>query len=285
MSKPKKAPAIQKKKIKHLQARLRTAIKKIRKLKRMNRALQHIKSPPRTFKYLRPRIVKTIELKTFHRFSNRPLEIRFKSHPRPLTLNPRNPPPLHHVSNTRFQTRIKSRPRPQITKPPELKEFHYFPYLPFEIQVPIWKMAIKAAPGRGIILRVDPLEYRESNSEKWAEMSSSTEIPALLHVCHLSRMLALEMRWDLCMGAYAGGEERVYLDVDTDSLCFPSLTLLWHWQGRADRREVRRISNHCQVYVLSDGTVSSLDDEYRPRRNDVRDPYDGPMYSPTMYHS
>ncbi|OBT89430.1 hypothetical protein VE02_02086 [Pseudogymnoascus sp. 03VT05] len=113
MPKPKKTQAIQKKKIKHLQSRLRTAIKKIRKLTRMNRALQHIKSPPRAFKYLRPRIVKIIELKTFHRFSNRPLEIRLKSHPHPLTLNPRNPPPLHHVSNTRFQTRIKSQPVPR----------------------------------------------------------------------------------------------------------------------------------------------------------------------------
>lgn len=87
------------------------------------------------------------------------------------------------------------------------------------------------------------------------------------------------------MEAYADGEERVFLDVRTDSVCFPSLTLLWHWQGRADRNEVRRISNGGQVYVLSDGTVKSLDDAYRPRRNDVRDSYDGPLYSPTMYNS
>ncbi|KFY89385.1 hypothetical protein V500_05733 [Pseudogymnoascus sp. VKM F-4518 (FW-2643)] len=256
MSKPKKNETIQKTKIKQLKTRLRSAVKEIHKLKQWNRALQRIKSPPRAFKY-RPRIVKILEVKTFHRFPDHPVKLHLKPPPRPLTFNPRNPKPLHHVFQTHFQIRLKSRPRPQIIKPPELKEFHYFPYLPYEIRVPIWKLAVDAVPGRGVFLRVDPLAYHEYDSQRWAEMSSSTEIPALLHTCQLSRMLARE-RWELCMAAYPGGVKKVYIDVMSDSVCFPSLTLLWHWQRRGDLREVQWLASGGKLQVSTEGDGRGL---------------------------
>jgi hypothetical protein len=253
MPKPKKTHAIQNKKIKQLKARLRTAIKKIRKLKRRNLALQRIRPPPRTFKY-RPRIIRILDVETVHRFSRRPLEIRLKSQPRPLTLNLQNPPPPRDISNTNFQIRLKSRPPPQITKPPELQEFHYFPYLPFEVRVPIWKLAIDAAPGRDVMLRVDPLERGNPNALEWAEMSSSTEIPALLHTCHLSRSLARH-RWQLCMAAYDGDVGKVYVDAETDSIFFPCLITLWHWQGKGNEREVDRMAAGRRMFVSHNGAA------------------------------
>lgn len=60
------------------------------------------------------------------------------------------------------------------------------------------------------------------------------------------------------MAAYEDCEAKVYVDVGSDSICFPSLTLMWHWQANEAREEVRRIASACKVYVMSDGTVRGL---------------------------
>ncbi|OBT70076.1 hypothetical protein VE03_00615 [Pseudogymnoascus sp. 23342-1-I1] len=259
MPKPRKtSPIAQNKKIKQLQTHLRSAMKRIHKLERRNLSLERMISPPRTFKY-HSQIVRILEVKTFHRFSDKLLEFCLKPPILSLIFNPRNPKPLDHFSNIDFQVRLKSRPRPQITKPPELTEFHYFPDLPYEIRVPIWRLAVRAAPGRQVVLRVDPLEYSRPGARTWAQMSSSTTIPAFLHTCQLSRLLALG-RWELCMAAYEGGVKKVYVDIENDSIFMPSLSALWHWQTKGDEREVGRIASQRNVYVVHQGRVRSWSD-------------------------
>lgn len=77
-------------------------------------------------------------------------------------------------------------------------------------------------------------------------------------------------RWELCLAAYAGGVNKVYVDIASDSVCFPSLMLLWHWQKNGDDGEVNRIARGHRVHVLNDGTVWSVYDGYRWRINDVQ---------------
>ncbi|KAL5345764.1 hypothetical protein ACLOAV_009518 [Pseudogymnoascus australis] len=231
----------QRKKTKQLQNQLRSAMKKIHKLKRRNRSLERMISPPRTFKY-RSQIVRILKVKTYHRVPDHSLEIRVRPPTPPFPFNPRNPRPLDHFSNTEFEIRLKSRPRPQIVKPeltvfhyfpylppqivkPELTVFHYFPYLPYEIRVPIWRLAVNAALSRAVVLRIEPLQYSDPKARVWAKMSSSTTIPALLHTCQLSRILA-QTRWELCMAAYEGDVGKVYVDIEHDSIFMPSLTAL-----------------------------------------------------------
>ncbi|OBT55157.1 hypothetical protein VE04_05198 [Pseudogymnoascus sp. 24MN13] len=256
MSKPKKTQEIQKKKIKQLKARLRKAIIRIRKLKRRNCALQRIRPPPGGPSNTTPESSGSL--------TSRPST---DSHAA-LSRSDLNLIPI----------RLKSRPPPQITKSSELTEFHYFPYLPFEIRVPIWKLAVDTAPDRRVILRDGPLEYSEPNRPNalpWAQISSSARIPALLHTCHLFRHQARE-RWELSMAVYPEHVRRVYIDVATDSIFFPSLTLLWLWQERGDQREVLRIAAESKVFVLCEGKISrrcytgSIIDleEFNPASND-----------------
>lgn len=104
-----------------------------------------------------------------------------------------------------------------------------------------------------MILRVDPLQYANGGRD-WAQISSSTQIPALLHTCQLSRILATQ-RWQLGMRAHVDDPAQVYVDGATDSVCFPSLELMWHWQSNGDWREVQRFSDWGRVYVRTGGDV------------------------------
>lgn len=53
------------------------------------------------------------------------------------------------------------------------------------------------------------------------------------------------------MAAYRGGMERVYVDVATDSVCFPTTSLLWFWQTKGEHNEVRRVASGGRVFVSS----------------------------------
>ncbi|KFY38417.1 hypothetical protein V494_04366 [Pseudogymnoascus sp. VKM F-4513 (FW-928)] len=262
MSKPANA-AIQKQKIKQLKSRLRTAQKTILKLKKRNRALMKIKSPPRTFKYRR-RLVRIMELKTFHRFRKHPINLRFKSETRSQVFNPRDRRCLNrHFYSRRFEIRLKSRPRPEIIKPPELTEFHYFTYLRYEIRVPIWQLAVDTFPGRDVKIRIDPLGYGCAPRGPWTEMSSATTIPSLLHTCQLSRRLALE-RWELCLAAYQGGLKRIYVDVETDPIYFPCMPALWKWQEEGWPWEVEIFDRVGRVFALDRGKEDDFPGKYQP---------------------
>lgn len=78
------------------------------------------------------------------------------------------------------------------------------------------------------------------------------------------------------MAVYPEHVRRVYIDVATDSIFFPSLTLLWLWQERGDQREVLRIAAESKVFVLCEGKISrrcytgSIIDleEFNPASND-----------------
>lgn len=100
--------------------------------------------------------------------------------------------------------------------------------VPVEIKIMIWRFAIHAVPGRDIIIHHRPLPYIPlpiPDVLPQTEITSSTPIPAVLHACHLARLLAQE-QWMLSLGAHEVAEKKVYVDVTTDSVHFPVQTLL-----------------------------------------------------------
>lgn len=59
------------------------------------------------------------------------------------------------------------------------------------------------------------------------------------------------------MAAYAREDGKVYVDIETDSVCFPSLDLLWHWERSGEAMDLMRMAASRRVYVLNAGTVRS----------------------------
>lgn len=79
--------------------------------------------------------------------------------------------------------------------------FPSFPRLPFELRLKIWKVAL---PGRRVVQAILDHESRErtprGSTEKldWFTIKTNQPPPALLHVCHESRVVALE-KYNTCL--------------------------------------------------------------------------------------
>ncbi|ELR09958.1 hypothetical protein GMDG_00716 [Pseudogymnoascus destructans 20631-21] len=81
-----------------------------------------------------------------------------------------------------------------------------FPNLPVEIQTMIWQHAIHSIPGRDFIIRYSSIPQALQIGPahgRWTEIISPTwtVIPAVLHTCQLSRLLAQD-RWTLDIPSY-----------------------------------------------------------------------------------
>ncbi|OBT89435.1 hypothetical protein VE02_02083 [Pseudogymnoascus sp. 03VT05] len=80
-----------------------------------------------------------------------------------------------------------------LTSPPtQLTSRARFPNLPVEIQTMIWQFAIASNPAPALILR----SYTFNPQTRM--LRGRADIPPLLHVCYLSRMLASQ-RWMLVL--------------------------------------------------------------------------------------
>ncbi|OAF58407.1 hypothetical protein VC83_06361 [Pseudogymnoascus destructans] len=84
--------------------------------------------------------------------------------------------------------------------------YQYFPNLPVEIQTMIWQHAIHSIPGRDFIIRYSSIPQALQIGPahgRWTEIISPTwtVIPAVLHTCQLSRLLAQD-RWTLDIPSY-----------------------------------------------------------------------------------
>ncbi|OBT89429.1 hypothetical protein VE02_02085 [Pseudogymnoascus sp. 03VT05] len=110
---------------------------------------------------------------------------------------------------------------PVPSPPTQLTSFPNFPDLPVEIQAMIWLHAIYFVPGRDFIIRYSSLpqalQIGRPAQNRWTEIISPTwtTIPALLHACQLSRLLAQD-RWTLDMPICTAEGRRVYVDSKTD---------------------------------------------------------------------
>jgi hypothetical protein len=134
-----------------------------------------------------------------------------------------------------------------------LTSFSRFADLPVEIQMMIWRHAIQATTGREIILRHTPFPHIPLPVPAVlprTEITSNAPIPALLHTCHLSRLLSQE-RWKLSMTSYAGAEKKVYVDVRSDLIYFPDQTLLVLWHRGGEWAELMRFVGVSNLYMLS----------------------------------
>ncbi|OBT93147.1 hypothetical protein VE01_09185 [Pseudogymnoascus verrucosus] len=95
-----------------------------------------------------------------------------------------------------------------------------FPDLPIEIQAMIWQHAIHSVPGRDFIIRYSsiPQALQIGPAQmRWTEIISPTwtTIPALLHTCQLSRLLAQD-RWTLDMPSDPEDGRMVFVDSKTN---------------------------------------------------------------------
>lgn len=64
------------------------------------------------------------------------------------------------------------------------------------------------------------------------------------------------------------------MDVATDSVCFPSITLLWFWHSGGDQSEVRRIASGGKVIVSSGWSVQRRYYQGMVTSNDIHLLYD-----------
>ncbi|KAF7864448.1 hypothetical protein EAF04_006582 [Stromatinia cepivora] len=112
------------------------------------------------------------------------------------------------------------------------REFTYFSRLPSELQIYIWELACELEGQRVVVVysqRVicspQPAPRRRGHRRHWTGFTSPTPIPIALHVCSLSRNLALK-RYELCFGltcwssADISAPPMIYFNLDKDILCF-----------------------------------------------------------------
>lgn len=84
------------------------------------------------------------------------------------------------------------------------------------------------------------------------------------------------------MAACTGDQMKVYMDVTTDSVYFPNMTLLWLWQKNGDNDEVTSVAYWRRIFVLTDGNfVTDLgeDVEHRTYYNRGFVGFDEPSYT------
>lgn len=166
--------------------------------------------------------------------------------------------------------------------------FPQFPLLATELQQQIWSLVITAIPSRVVPLRGDPRGIVQSShnpqnidlrggqkcstidheSEEWdwewcpRVYTSPALIPAPLHICSLSRSLALK-RWKLSFGAEEGDRElegKIWFDFESNVLCFDQKGHFGftRWTNTVPEREktvLRRIAIDFDGILLSTGNL------------------------------
>lgn len=115
--------------------------------------------------------------------------------------------------------------------------FHLFSSLPAELQDRIWQIAIADIPPRIISIRD---RFTHPNNTSTLGLLPPRP-PALLHVCHTSRRLAMRDRFS-CAFAYAPIGSFVWMDYGTDTLDLQSYFLDIH----PDTCNLKRVRvRHC----------------------------------------
>jgi hypothetical protein len=109
------------------------------------------------------------------------------------------------------------------TRPKKLKEFTCFPKLAQELQDMVWKLALPDAN----VVQI----YAVRISYAVQILKASYQVPALLHVCRESRLVARK-RYQTIFDAEFG-DKHVYFNPARDVLFIrDSVTMLYLWKGK-----------------------------------------------------